>query len=163
MTDLKSMSDQEELVEFGPSAIDRWGGFARRDIRAGTRIIQYVGEVITKSESLRRCELNNEYIFCLDDEHDVDGSVEWNLARFLNHSCAPNCEAYFEDGQIWFYAIRDIQAGEELTFNYGYDLEDYKDHPCRCGAANCVRYIVAEEYFENLKFQISDFKSEIKS
>jgi SET domain-containing protein len=150
MTDLKSMSDQEELVLFGPSAIDGCGGFARRNIQIGTRIIQYVGEIITKSESIRRCELNNAYIFFLDDVHDLDGNVDWNPARFLNHSCAPNCEAYFEDGEIWIYAIRDIQVGEELTFNYGYDLEDYKDHPCSCGASNCVRYIVAEELFETV-------------
>jgi hypothetical protein len=79
--------------------------------------------------------------------------VDWNPARFLNHSCAPNCEAQFADGRIWLVAIRDIRAGEELTFNYGYDLTDYREHPCRCGAVSCVGYIVAEEFFEHVRRQ----------
>lgn len=114
-------------------------------------MIEYVGETITKAESLARCEQNNEYIFALSDEEDLDGNVTWNPARFLNHSCAPNCEALLEDGRIWIVALRDIKAGEELTFNYGYDLTDYKEHPCHCGAADCVGYIVAEEFFSMIR------------
>ena len=120
---------------------------------AGTRVIEYVGEIITKQESLARCERSNEYIFAIDDEHDLDGNVDWNPARFLNHSCEPNCEAQFIDGHIWFVAIRNIRAGEEITFNYSYDLEDYREHPCHCGAASCVGYIVAEEFFEHVRRQ----------
>ena len=141
------------LVEFRSSAIDRRGGFARTGIPAGTRVIEYVGERISKAESLRRCEANNEYIFTLDDEHDLDGNVPWNPARLLNHSCAPNCEAELDEGRIWIIALRDIRAGEELTFNYGYDLENYREHPCRCGATECVGFIVAEEYFDHLRRQ----------
>jgi SET domain-containing protein len=124
------------------------GGFARDDIAAGTRVIEYVGEVISKQESLARCERSNEYIFAIDEERDLDGNVDWNPARFLNHSCEPNCEAQFIDGHIWLVAIRQIRAGEELTFNYSYDLMDYREHPCRCGAKRCVGFIVAEEFFE---------------
>jgi len=141
------------LVSFRPSAIHGTGGFARADIAAGTRVIEYVGERIAKSESLRRCELNNEYIFALDDAHDLDGNVPWNPARFLNHSCDPNCEAKPAADHVWLVARRDIRAGEEITFNYGYDLEDYREHPCRCGAAGCVGYIVAEDFFEHLRKQ----------
>ncbi len=83
----------------------------------------------------------------------MDGNVDWNPARFLNHSCEPNCEARFIDGRIWLVAIRDVRAREELTFNYGYDLEDYREHPCRCGAASCAGYIVAEEFFEHVRRQ----------
>jgi SET domain-containing protein len=140
-------------VDFRGSAIDRLGGFARADIPAGTRVIEYVGERITKAESLRRCESNNEYIFTLDDEHDLDGNVPWNPARLLNHSCAPNCEAVLDEGRIWIIALRDIRPGEELTFNYGYDLENYREHPCRCGAVECVGYIVAEEFLEHVRRQ----------
>jgi hypothetical protein len=99
---------------------------------------------------LRRCEQNNAYIFTLNDEQDLDGNVPWNPARFINHSCAPNCEAEKDEDHIWVIATRDIQAGEEITFNYGYDLADYKDYPCLCGAPNCVGYMVAEEYFEHV-------------
>lgn len=116
-------------------------------------MIEYLGEKIDQWESLRRCEGNNEYIFALTQEKHLDGNVDWNLARFINHSCEPNCEAIMEDGRIWVVSRRDIQAGEEITFNYGFDLEDYRKYPCRCGAASCVGYIVAEEFFEHVRNQ----------
>jgi hypothetical protein len=141
------------LVCFHELAIHGTGGFAKMNIAAGTRVIEYVGEKITKAESLRRCESNNEYIFSLGDESDLDGNVPGNPARFLNHSCDPNCEAERAGEHIWIVARRDIRAGEEITFNYGYDLEDYRKHPCRCGAANCAGYIVAAEFFEHVKWQ----------
>jgi len=141
------------LVCFCPSAIHGIGGFAKADIAAGTRVIKYVGEKITKAESLRRCESANEYIFSLDDTHDLDGNVTWNPARFLNHSCDPNCETEPDGGRIWIVARCGIRAGEEITFNYGYDLEDYREHPCRCGASDCIGYIVAEELFEHVRKQ----------
>ena len=140
-----------ERVIFKPSPIHGIGGFARLDIPAITRIIEYTGEKISKNESLSRCEGNNEYIFALDDEDDLDGNVPWNPARFLNHSCRPNCEALLEQGRIWVVSLRQIGAGEELTFNYGYDLEDYRQYPCSCGAPGCVGYIVAEEFFDHLR------------
>ena len=118
-------------------------------------MIEYVGERITKAESLKRCEADNEYIFTLDDEHDLDGNVPWNPARFINHSCAPNCEAELDEGRVWIVALRDIKAGEELTFNYNYDLVDYRQHPCRCGTPVCVGYMVAEEFFEHVRVQNS--------
>ena len=77
------------------------------------------------------------------------------MARFVNHSCEPNCEAELSDGQVWIIAGRDIAAGEEVTYNYGYDLVDYREHPCRCGAASCVGYIVAEEFFPSLRRTLS--------
>jgi SET domain-containing protein len=56
-----------------------------------------------------------------------------------------------EEERIWVYALRDIKAGEELTFNYGYDLQDYEEHPCRCGAPNCIGYMVAQEHFDEVR------------
>ena len=64
---------------------------------------------------------------------------------------SPNTEARCREGRIWIEAIRDIRAGEEITFNYGYDLEDYREHPCHCGAERCVGYMVAEELFEYVR------------
>jgi hypothetical protein len=144
---------ETEGISFQRSPIHGTGGFARRAIPAGTRLIQYVGERISKAESLRRCEANNEYIFTVNDDCDLDGNVPWNPARFINHSCAPNCEAEWDEGRIWIVTLRDIAAGEELSFNYGYDLEDYREHPCRCGTPECVGYIVAEEFFEHVRKQ----------
>jgi len=135
---------------FKDSPIHGIGAFARSRLPKGTRVIEYVGEVITKQESLRRCELNNEYILAWTEEHDIDGNIPWNPARLINHSCAPNCEALLDERRIWIVATRDIMSGEEITFNYGFDLEDYKDYPCVCGSPHCVGYIVAEEFFEQV-------------
>src|SRR5215469_3170455 len=134
-----------------PSLIHGQGCFAPHAIAAGARVIEYVGEKIDKAESLRRCEAGNEYIFGLDETHDLDGCMERNIARFINHSCAPNCEAVPEGGKIWMMALRDIAPGEELTFNYGYDLIDYREHPCHCGSSGCAGYIVAAEYVEDIR------------
>jgi uncharacterized protein len=141
------------LISFRPSGIHGTGGFAKTEIATGTRLVEYTGERIPKNESLRRCEAGNEFIFSLDDEWDLDGSVSWNQARFLNHSCEPNCEAERIDGRIWIITRREIRAGEELTFNYGYSLEDYREHECRCGAAECVGYMVSPEFYEHVKWQ----------
>jgi SET domain-containing protein len=140
-----------EWLEFRHSSIHGTGAFASVPIPAGIRVIEYVGERITKAESIRRCQMRNEYIFSLDEETDIDGNVPWNLARLINHSCAPNCESQYIDGKIWIITLRDVAAGEEATFNYGYDLEDFEDHPCHCGSPNCAGFIVAEEFFEEVQ------------
>ena len=114
-------------------------------------MLEYLGQIISKAESLRRCEAQNWYIFALDDQFDLDGNFDWNPARHLNHSCGPNCDAEQADGHIWIVARRDIRAGEEITFNYGYELESYQEHPCNCGAANCIGFMLAEEYFEHVR------------
>ncbi len=143
---------EADWLIFKESPIHGWGGFAKTAILAGTRVLEYVGERISKRESLRRCEQNNASIFSLNAEVDLDGDVPWNPARLINHSCAPNCEAALqEEERIWIVARRDIQPGEEVTFNYGYDLVDYREHPCRCGSAGCVGYMVAEEFFEHVR------------
>lgn len=121
------------------------------NIHTGTRLLEYLGRKIDKQESLRQCELENPYIFCINNEHDLDGNVDWNPARLLNHSCSPNTEALADGERIWITALRDIKADEEITFNYNYDLEDYREHPCACGSSNCVGFIVAEEFFETVR------------
>jgi SET domain-containing protein len=138
-------------IRIAPSPIHGQGGFATRFMPKDSRIIEYTGERISKAESLRRCQEENWFIFGLDEEVDLDGSVEGNLARFLNHSCAANSEAVCEDGRVWIVALRDIQPGEEITFNYGYDLADYEEHPCRCGAPECAGYMVAEELMAQVR------------
>jgi SET domain-containing protein len=143
-----------EYLEVRQSIIHGTGGYARKAIPTGTQIIEYVGERIPKEESSRRCEADNEFIFTIDETWDLDGKVAWNPARFINHSCAPNCEAEWLESRIFINALRDIQPGEELTFNYNYDLEDYQEHPCRCGTPVCVGYIVAEEFFEQVRKQL---------
>ena len=147
-------SEPQQIVANGrvrieTSRIHGTGAFAEQAIPAGTELLEYTGELISKEESLRRCEAGNQFVFTLDENWDLDGAVPTNPARFLNHSCEPNCEALQdEDNRIWITTKRDIRHGEELTFNYGYDLESYRDHTCRCGAARCVGFIVAEEFHD---------------
>jgi SET domain-containing protein len=138
----------------GQSAIHGFGIFASRKIHPGERLLEYVGERITKAESLQRCIDGNNFIFELDEQFDLDGNVEWNPARFANHSCAPNCSVELMGGHFWVIAEREIEPGEELTYNYGYDLADYREHPCACGAANCVGFIVAEELHDTVRRKI---------
>ncbi len=137
------------------------GVFAARDIPLGTRILDYRGHKITKAESIRRGNAQIEgsaqsgegavYIFVLNQKHDIDGNVPWNDARLINHTCSPNCEAQIIRGTIWLIATQDIAQGTELGFNYGFDLETWEDHPCRCGAANCCGYILGEDYWPELQ------------
>jgi len=143
---MPSRTLQNNLFEVGLSKIHGTGVFARAQIAKGTKVLEYVGERLTKEESWRRRQEGNFFIFTVTDDFDIDGAMDWNPARFINHSCAPNCEAQEEDERIWIIALRDLTAGEELTFNYGYDLQDYEEHPCRCGAPQCVGFMVAEEH-----------------
>lgn len=143
------------------SAIHQRGVFARADIPKGSPIIEYVGEKITKAESERRGNALASraaktggaavYIFTLNQRYDLDGGKPYNTARLINHSCDPNSEAFIERGRIWIYAKRNIAQGEELSFNYGFDLETWEDHPCRCGTARCIGYILDEKYWPKLK------------
>jgi hypothetical protein len=143
------------------SSIHSRGVFARRPITGGKKVIEYVGEKITKAESERRgLELMEKsaktggaavYIFTLNQKYDLDGGFSWNPARLINHSCDPNCEAFISKNRVWIYARRDIAEGEELTFNYGFDMETWEDHPCRCGSEKCVGYIVDEQFWPQLR------------
>ena len=119
-------------------------------------------EKISKKESGRRVDAsiasNREnrsngavYIFELNKRHDIDGNMPYNIARHINHSCDPNSEAEIIRGKIWIIALRDIAKGEEITYNYGYDFEDYEQHPCHCRTSRCVGFIMAEEHWPRLQ------------
>jgi SET domain-containing protein len=149
------------FCEVRRSPIHGRGVFASRNIRKGTRVIQYIGELIDKEESNRRgLELFEEsqttggasvYIFDLNEHWDLDGNKEYNDARLINHSCEPNAEMVNEEDELWLFALRDILPGEEITFDYGYDLEHFMDHPCECGKPSCVGYIVSQSQWKKLK------------
>lgn len=134
------------------SPIHGRGLLAAKPTPAGTRVIEYVGEKVTKGEANRRDaarvarrEAGGDgcvYLFEINSRHDLDGDVPWNTARLINHSCEPNCEPEIVRGRVWIVARRDIAEGEELTYDYGFDWDNWRDHPCRCGTASCVGYIV---------------------
>jgi len=134
-------------VRVGPSRIAGQGLFAAQNIPEGTRILPYIGERISKAESTRRLANGNYYIFTFNEQYDIDGKELRNTARYINHSCDPNCDVDQTTRAIWIVALRDIQAGEELSYNYGYDIKDYAEHPCTCGAKNCCGYILDREYW----------------
>ncbi len=148
----KIKHNDHPLVKVKKSGIHGYGAYARTNIRKKKRIIEYIGPKITKKEAKEALTNNlNEYIFTLNDEVDIDGSVDWNIARYLNHSCDPNCESDIIKDRVWIFAIKNIKEGEELTYNYGYDIDDFKTRLCGCGAKDCVGYMVAQEDFEKVR------------
>ena len=138
-------------VHVGPSRIAGQGLFAGQDIKQGTKIIRYIGQNITQAESDRRLAAGNVYIIGLDERYAIDGSTPKNTARFINHSCDLNCHTEQFGNTIWIMAIRDIQAGEELTYNYGYELNDEPPEPCHCSAQHCCGYILGPQYWDHVK------------
>lgn len=142
-----------DWVELRQSSIHGLGGFARRDIAKGERIIEYTGEKISNAEADRRYDddqmrRHHTFLFILNTKMCVDAAFDGNAARFLNHSCDPNCEAVIERGHIWIEAVRNIPAGTELLYDYQYEddpeytEEDLRFYVCRCGAPNCRGTIV---------------------
>lgn len=124
----------------GPSRIHGTGFFVDEFIPAGTRIIEYVGERISREEEARRERENDKtgvtYIFVLNQDTCIDGAVGGNDSIFVNHSCEPNIEHRYEDGRIFYYALQDIFPGTELFLDYRFDPNG-KIEPCRCGSPNC--------------------------
>jgi len=151
MAQQKKFKNDHPLVNFKKSPIHGWGGFARSDIRKGKRIIEYIGTKLTKEEADQALEDQNCYVFTVTEDFDLDGSVAWNPARYLNHSCSPNCESDVKQERVWIYATKAIKKGGELTYNYGHDIEDYLDRPCACGSPDCAGYMVSEDDFETLR------------
>ena len=144
----------QTYFEIRSSRIQGRGAFALRRIRKGTRLIEYLGEAISHDEADRRYDddtmkRHHTFLFTLDDETVIDAARGGNEARFINHSCDPNCEAVIEDGHIYIEAIRTIQPGEELVYDYQYerapdaDESDEARYPCRCGSPNCRGTILA--------------------
>ena len=139
------------------SKIHGSGVFATKNIKKGTRIIEYIGEKIKKSEGDKRSErrikkfldskeTGSVYIFELNKKYDIDGSPEYNKARYINHSCDPNCEVDIIDDKIWISSIKNIKKGVELSYDYGYEFdEDFRDHPCKCGSQSCVGFIISSD------------------
>ena len=92
------------------------------------------------------------YVFELNKKYDIDGGVARNYARFINHSCDPNCEVEINDNQIWISSIKRIKKGLELTYNYGYPFDsDFEEHICKCGTKKCVGYILSDDDWSKLK------------
>ena len=118
------------------SSIHAAGCYTTRRIKKGTRVIEYDGPRFAKDEADERYKDRNiTYLFsCGDDKTVIDG---FGTAMFINHSCDPNCESDNIDGRVFIVAIRDIAAGEELTYEYNLHDSDEDEADCYCGAEKC--------------------------
>lgn len=136
------------LFEVRHSPVHGYGAFALRKIRKGTTVTEYLGDRVSHEEADARYENkdphdNHTFLFTVDSKTVIDGGVGGNDARFINHGCDPNCESTTVNKRIFVEAIRTIQPGEELAYDYQIE-RDPEDPPdvdeifaCRCGAANC--------------------------
>lgn len=138
------------------SSIHGNGVFADEPIRKGERIVRYKGKVRGHRQVDRLYgdmqENGHTFLFTLNEDYVIDANVDGNIARWINHSCDPNCEAVLEENdkgkpqkdKVFIEAVRDIEPGEELTYNYGIVLDEphtaalKKLWGCRCGAKNCT-------------------------
>jgi hypothetical protein len=128
------------MIERRRSKVHGWGVFATGPINKNKRIIHYAGEKITHRESLKRetryLERGHIWCFRLNNRWVIDAGVGGSIARFINHSCHPNCYVQIQDGVIWIRAARNIRRGEELTYNYRTDGEATIQCQCRPGCPN---------------------------
>ena len=135
-------------TEVRASPVHGRGVFVRRPIAAGARILEYRGQRIDWDEALARhphdpLQPNHTFYFSLDDGCVIDGKVDGNAARWINHACAPNCEARQHDGRVYIHALRDLQPGEELFYDYCLSLDARhtaklkRAFACHCGAPDC--------------------------
>lgn len=147
--------------EVRDSGIAGRGAFALRPIAAEERVIEYVGERITHREADRRyddesMDEHHTFLFTVSTRVVIDATREGNEARFINHSCEPNCESEIDRGRVFISAMRDIAFGEELSYDYAYersgDEVDAEEslYRCRCGTRTCRGSIMeAKEDFVN--------------
>ena len=137
-----------KLYKIKKSNIDKNGRglYATKNIKAGTKIIEYVGNIITKKQTEDSDKFDNSkpiYLFNLNKRYDLDGLVPWNPARLINHSCSNNADYEGKGLKIWVIANQEIKKGEEITCDYGFGYDsDYRQFPCDCKSINCCGYIV---------------------
>jgi SET domain-containing protein len=140
--------------ELRTSEIQGTGAFAIRTIRKGTRITEYLGQRVSWRTADKRYDdekmsRHHTFLFTVDDKTVIDAAVNGNNARFINHSCDPNCEAVNERKRIFIEAIKTIPAGTELVYDYQYErtgdhtADDEKFYRCRCGSPKCRGTILA--------------------
>ncbi|RKT13521.1 hypothetical protein B0G69_6686 [Paraburkholderia sp. RAU2J] len=135
------------------SAVHGKGLFALQPIAAGERLIEYKGEVTSwrRAASRQQSSAGHTFVFGLSDGRAIDGSRGGNSARFLNHACAPNCEAIEVGDRVFIHALVDIASGDELFIDYGLAVdgpitdEVRAQYGCHCGAPGCRRSMLGSD------------------
>jgi SET domain-containing protein len=141
----KEDQSRSTLLEVRASRVHGLGVFATKSIRKGTRIIEYTGKRVLWNDVPADLDDPHTFLFGLDDGiHVIDPAIGGNEARWINHSCQPNCEAIEEeDERVFIYVLRDLRAGEELFYDYALEMDGpvteqlKKECECYCGAVNC--------------------------
>jgi SET domain-containing protein len=140
------------LIEVRQSGIHGKGAFATQRIRKGRRIIEYTGERMLWDAASEDPDDPHTFLFGLADGNVViNAAIGGNDARWINHSCNPNCEAIEEDGRVFIYALRDLDPGEELFYDYGLEIDEprsdemEKQFQCFCGASACRGTLLAPD------------------
>jgi SET domain-containing protein len=140
--------ERNEFYVVRKSGVHGYGGFAKQDLKKGTRITEYLGDRISHKEADERYEDHDEndnhtFLFIVNRRTVIDAGVNGNNARFINHQCDPNCTSVIEDGRVWIETIRPVKKGEELGYNYeiGREKNDPENvdeiYACRCGSPKC--------------------------
>ena len=135
-------------IQVRKSGVHGKGVYAVRPIKKGETIIEYVGEIITWDEALRRhphdpSDPNHTFYFHIDEGRVIDAKFGGNASRWINHACAPNCEADDDGERVFIKALRNILPGEELFYDYGLVIEERytpalkRQYACRCGDKRC--------------------------
>lgn len=112
------------------------GLFAAKPIPAGTRIIEYTGPLVSNEEVERRTK--GKYFFGVNSRWSIDGTPRSNVARYINHSCRPNCDAVLSKRRVWIWSRRAIKKGEELSYDYGKEYFDDHIKPVGCKCKKCA-------------------------
>jgi len=150
----RKKNDASPPIEVRRSSVHGQGVFATQKIRKGRRIIEYVGERMPWDAASATEDPNDPhtFLFGLDENNLViNAAIGGNDSRWINHSCDPNCEAIEEEGRVFIYALRDLQPGEELFYDYGLQIDEphtpemEKQFECQCGAKKCRGTLLAEE------------------
>jgi len=150
----KTPAASSRRIQTRRSGVHGKGVYAVVDLAEGETLIEYVGEIISWDEALRRhphdpSDPNHTFYFHIDEGHVIDAKVGGNSSRWINHSCNPNCEAEVDDGRVFIRAQRNIAAGEELFYDYGLVIDEpytpklKAEYPCWCGAKNCRGTLLA--------------------
>ena len=147
-------SGNQRRIQTRRSGVHGKGVFAVQDLAEGETLMEYVGEVISWPEALRRhphdaAQPSHTFYFHIDENHVIDAKVGGNSSRWINHSCQPNCEAEESGNRVFIKALRNIAAGDELFYDYGlvidarYTPKLLADYPCWCGADTCRGTLLA--------------------